>query len=403
MKKSVILVIFFVVFSSVSFAKVVDVPSVSGGEGTPMPLVQEDDEIIRYYYSGNSLIASIKDGEVKYYHQGRLSNRIVTDSNGEVVGEFLSLPFGQKIENTGVDYPFTGKEEDESGLYYFGARYYDPDLERFTSVDPVASNEPYSYVGNNPMMFVDPTGMDQREDDLTAFITQFSVVEFHPMMEEYRQGIFDTSDLTGIPPEAVLAGIFVEDIRFYNADLKDAFRNPKSTLRSFLSRAAPGLLKKLGHTPNPGEGSNWGFVWLSTYEGALNYLSSQGEVVPDYNNGASDYKNFENPSIGVGYAMGAIAHYWKDAGFDIFSYPFETVSSLGERVGVLETLNNLYGYNVDSRVFDRGDFGKKQMIPHNSPGLGGAIMVKAGHEISFGEAAQIYIDSGLADSFLYPH
>ena len=63
--------------------------------------------------------------------------------------------------NTGVDYPFTGKKEDESSLYYFGARYYDDNLGRFISVDPVRENEPYSYVRNNPIMLVDPTGMDE--------------------------------------------------------------------------------------------------------------------------------------------------------------------------------------------------------------------------------------------------
>ncbi|MBT7237292.1 RHS repeat-associated core domain-containing protein, partial [Candidatus Woesearchaeota archaeon] len=63
------------------------------------------------------------------------------------------------IANSGVDYPFTGKGEDESGLYYFGARYYDDNLGRFVSVDPIASEPAYQYVGNNPMNYVDPTGM----------------------------------------------------------------------------------------------------------------------------------------------------------------------------------------------------------------------------------------------------
>jgi len=158
MKKSVIFVVFVIIFSSLSFAKVVDVPSVGEGEEIPLPLVQEN--IKRYIYSGSNILASIENNEIKYYHQDRLgSNRVVTDSSGNKVGEFLSLPYGQKIVQTGVDYPFTGKEEDESGLYYFSARYYDSDLGKFTSVDPVQENEAYSYVANNPMMFVDPSGM----------------------------------------------------------------------------------------------------------------------------------------------------------------------------------------------------------------------------------------------------
>src|SRR5690606_17786902 len=46
-------------------------------------------------------------------------------------------------------------------MYYYGARYYDPRISIFVSVDPLAEEtfEPYSYVGNNPIMFTDPTGM----------------------------------------------------------------------------------------------------------------------------------------------------------------------------------------------------------------------------------------------------
>ena len=93
-----------------------------------------------------------------------MSNRIITNSDGYRVGKFKSLPFGQKIENSGVDYPFTGKEEDESSLYYFGARYYDDNLGRFVSVDPVAENHPYSYVRSNPMNRIDPSGMSDQWD-----------------------------------------------------------------------------------------------------------------------------------------------------------------------------------------------------------------------------------------------
>jgi len=155
----VILVVFLIIFSSISFAKVVDIPKVSEGSGEeiPIPIVQEDDEIVRYYYSGNSLVYSSNGEEEIFYYQDRLGSNRVSINQNEEVSNFKSLPYGQIIED-GIQYGFTGKEKDESGLHYFGARYYDSDLGRFTSVDPVAENEPYSYVGNNPMMFVDPDG-----------------------------------------------------------------------------------------------------------------------------------------------------------------------------------------------------------------------------------------------------
>jgi len=70
-------------------------------------------------------------------------------------------------------YKFSGKELDEEiGLewYYFGARYYDPEIGRFLSVDPHArsypSLTPYHYVENNPLRYIDRTGMDGEDPQL---------------------------------------------------------------------------------------------------------------------------------------------------------------------------------------------------------------------------------------------
>ena len=128
-------------------------------------------------YAGNSIVAPIDDSNIKYYHRNRASNRLTTDSSGNLDKEFKSLPFGQKVLNSGVDYAFTGKEEDESSLYYFGARYYDDNLGRFTSVDPIAGEHSYAYVLNNPMNLVDPSGMRS--------VTMEDVIRFgmeHPMI-----------------------------------------------------------------------------------------------------------------------------------------------------------------------------------------------------------------------------
>jgi RHS repeat-associated protein len=152
MKKEVILLI-LIISVPLSYAKVVDIPGTNDGPGSEDRL-----GVKKFVYAGSNILASVENSQVKYYHQDRLSNRITTESSGQLDEEFKSLPFGQKIENSGVDYPFTGKEEDESGLYYFGARYYDDNLGRFTSVDPISEEQAYSYVGNNPIMYSDPDG-----------------------------------------------------------------------------------------------------------------------------------------------------------------------------------------------------------------------------------------------------
>ncbi len=62
-------------------------------------------------------------------------------------------------------YNFTEKERDaETRLNYFGARYYDSDTSRWLSADPLADKypglSPYNYVTNNPLILIDPNGME---------------------------------------------------------------------------------------------------------------------------------------------------------------------------------------------------------------------------------------------------
>ncbi len=120
-------------------------------------------KIVRHIYGlDNSHIADLEDKEIIYYHQDRLKNTILaTDGEGEIKGEFKSLPFGKEIINDDIKHSFaTGKELDNSNLYNFGARYYDSNLGRFTSVDPVEKGNPYAYVDNNPLNYVDPDGRE---------------------------------------------------------------------------------------------------------------------------------------------------------------------------------------------------------------------------------------------------
>ncbi len=62
--------------------------------------------------------------------------------------------------NWTAKYMFTGQEKDkETGLYNYRARLYDPYLKRFLDTDPAGQGfSPYAYAGNNPVVYVDPTG-----------------------------------------------------------------------------------------------------------------------------------------------------------------------------------------------------------------------------------------------------
>ncbi|QYJ68241.1 RHS repeat-associated core domain-containing protein [Flavobacterium litorale] len=77
------------------------------------------------------------------------------------------LPFGETLvdehnNSHNTPFKFNGKEfDEETGNYYYSARYYDPKMSIFISVDPLAeqTGDTYGYVYNNPINLVDPTGM----------------------------------------------------------------------------------------------------------------------------------------------------------------------------------------------------------------------------------------------------
>ena len=107
-----------------------------------------------------------------YYHGDNLgSSNILTDRTGQVVQHYEYATFGAtSYQNNTSAFPisnrYTGQiEDDETGLYYYGARYYDPQLGRFIQPDtevPSASNSQtlnrFSYCGNNPLNLTDPSG-----------------------------------------------------------------------------------------------------------------------------------------------------------------------------------------------------------------------------------------------------
>ena len=130
-----------------------------------------------------------------YYHPDHLgSTSYVTDHKGEVYEHLQYFPFGetwiQQAHNTErTPYQYTSKElDEETGLYYYGARYYDPRTSVWQSGDPILGkylpsgdkeqdqNLPgiggvyrsininlYRYAGQNPLKIIDPNGM---EDDM---------------------------------------------------------------------------------------------------------------------------------------------------------------------------------------------------------------------------------------------
>jgi RHS repeat-associated protein len=111
-------------------------------------------------------LAKIKaDGTVRFYQTDALGSVIaLTDDAGAVRTQYSYDPFGgTTLSGEASDNPFqyTGRENDNTGLYYYRARYYSPELQRFISEDPIRLGGGinfFGYVGNNPINYIDPYG-----------------------------------------------------------------------------------------------------------------------------------------------------------------------------------------------------------------------------------------------------
>ncbi len=164
------------------------------------------------HYAGNKMPANLaEDNFVFFYHPDHLgSTEYVTDAAGELYEHVQYFPFGEtwvsEHKNTEkLPYLFTSKElDEETELYYFGARYYDPRTSVWQSADPAIedylSGQPsdgvyasanfaaYTYAWANPLMLTDPNGAwviqhgrdrrrtEQTRTALAQFVGKYGVV-----------------------------------------------------------------------------------------------------------------------------------------------------------------------------------------------------------------------------------
>ncbi len=111
-----------------------------------------------------------------FYHSDHLgSSSFITNLDGDVVQHIEYVPFGEvfieernNVWNT--PYLFNAKEfDEETGMYYYGARYYEPRLSLWMSTDPMQEKytqfSTYCYTFNNPINLVDPNGEEPTEEE----------------------------------------------------------------------------------------------------------------------------------------------------------------------------------------------------------------------------------------------
>ena len=130
--------------------------------------IADANESMRLLKIGSSKICE----GVYFYHKDHLgSSTLITNDSGNVVQRIEYLPYGEVfLERHGGDnhsmlYKFNGKElDEEKGLYYYGARYYDPRLSLWLGTDPMQGKYPgisaYAFCMNNPLSLLDLEGRE---------------------------------------------------------------------------------------------------------------------------------------------------------------------------------------------------------------------------------------------------
>ncbi|MFT5153142.1 MAG: RHS repeat-associated protein [Planctomycetota bacterium] len=153
----------------------------------------------RFIYWGEDIVLTLdgrNDGDLEIYHGPGVDDPLafrdlingetyellrdrqfsivgIANSSGALVEQYLYGEYGQLIEPSQPTivqpYGFTSRELDlESGLYFYRARYYQPELGRFISEDPLGlygGFNPYEYVESNPVNLIDPWGLSSECND----------------------------------------------------------------------------------------------------------------------------------------------------------------------------------------------------------------------------------------------
>ena len=151
---------------------------------TQVKYVYDGDHIIAEYNNAGTLLRKYVHGAgidqpicmieasgayagTHYYHYDALGSCVaMTNSAGNVVQLYEYSVYGQ-VAASDADHPnrfmFTGREFDkDTGLYYYRARYYHPEIGRFLQTDPIGYGDGmnwYAYCGNNSTNCIDPSGL----------------------------------------------------------------------------------------------------------------------------------------------------------------------------------------------------------------------------------------------------
>ena len=131
-----------------------------------------------------------------YFTQDHLgSTTSLTGANGKLIEQITYDAYGNSSGSTRTRYDYTGRERDQlTGLLYYRARFYDPQLGRFISEDPIGlagGINLYAYVANGPTMYSDPQGL--YNEDVHYYLTYFLATRF-PCLTQHEARLIADAD-----------------------------------------------------------------------------------------------------------------------------------------------------------------------------------------------------------------
>jgi RHS repeat-associated protein len=186
--------------------------------------IEEGGSVKATYVHGPGIdrpLVMIRDGKTYYYHGDRLGSVThLSDEQGQIVASYEYDPFGKMRERRGSiqnPFTFTGREFDSTtGLYYYRARYYDATLGRFLAPDPAAPRmdeplelNPYLYVRNSPVRFVDPLGLEI-DPGIWQWYGERAIERMRARLENYGKPGQNPDPYTRAELEARLRGMEAE-------------------------------------------------------------------------------------------------------------------------------------------------------------------------------------------------
>ena len=179
-------------------------------------IIYEDSSLKRILVDGGYAQREGNSWIYYFYFNDHLGNNVVVaDQDGNVIQNNSYYPFGLPMATASDSiqglqpYKYNGKEferKDGLKLYDYGARHYDAQVGRFTTVDPMAEKKPwltpYHYCSNNPINRIDPTGMADYgyaidEDGNLTYVNDEGGAEFHVVYKDYDESKAKDYDESG--------------------------------------------------------------------------------------------------------------------------------------------------------------------------------------------------------------